>query len=131
MPLQREHLQLAALLLCVPLQYYVVQYSGSSESTRTYQISLIVNQVKDFHSRWLRIEPWTRWCHRMLLKIVEGPLSEPPADSDVGESPAVEVLKFREEHGHFSTSSVVRQTRGPHIKFRIGQVIKHKRWGYR
>ena len=43
-------------------------------------------------------------------------------------------MKYREkkEKGHFATSTKPRINRSnPEIKYRIGQVIKHKRWGYR
>lgn len=131
MPIQREQWQFAVLLLCVPIQYFIVQYSGTSETTRTYQISNMVSQIRDFQSRWFRIEPWTRWCQSLVLKITEGALSKPSAAEDLGESPAFEVLKYREKDGFFGTSADIRITRGPHVKFRVGQVVKHKRWGYR
>ena len=42
MPLQREHIQFAVLFFSVPLQYFVVQHMGSSETSRTYAISQMV-----------------------------------------------------------------------------------------
>ena len=51
-----------------------------------------------------------------------------------GECIAFEVLKYREkqEKGFFSSSTRPRTNRSsPEIKYRIGQVIRHKRWGYR
>ena len=51
-----------------------------------------------------------------------------------GECIAFEVLKYREkrEKGAFASSTKPRTNRSkPEIKYRIGQVIKHKRWGYR
>ena len=51
-----------------------------------------------------------------------------------GECIAFEVLKYREkrEKGAFASSTRPRTNRSkPEIKYRIGQVIKHKRWGYR
>ena len=51
-----------------------------------------------------------------------------------GECIAFEVLKYREkqEKGYFSSSTRPRTNRAsPEIKYRIGQVIRHKRWGYR
>ena len=42
------------------------------------------------------------------------------------------MLKFREEKGggHFASSAQPRNPRPPHVEFRVGQVIKHKLWGY-
>ena len=67
MPLQREHLQFALLFLCVPIQYFIVQNSGTSESSRTHQISLIVKQIQDFRKHWLSTESWTQWYRKILL----------------------------------------------------------------
>ena len=68
MPLfQREHVQFALIFLCVPIQYFIVHNSGSSESSRTHQISLIVKQIQDFRKHWLSTESWTQWCRKILL----------------------------------------------------------------
>lgn len=131
MVLQREHVYFAILFLCVPIQYFAVNYMGSNETSRNYAISKMVIQMRDIHQQWFRVEPWKRWCQSILLKITEGSLSSPPAEEDLGESPAFEVLKFREKDGYFAQSAAVRDVKGPHVTFRIGQVVKHKKWGYR
>lgn len=46
------------------------------------------------------------------------------------ESPAYEVLRFRQERGYFSSSLAVRWKRPAHIQFRVGQVVKHRSEGY-
>ena len=46
------------------------------------------------------------------------------------ECPAKEVMLFIEPNGYFSGSPEPRTDRSK-VKFRIGQVIKHKRFGYR
>ena len=42
------------------------------------------------------------------------------------------MLKFREKQGggHFASSAQPRNPRPPHVEFRVGQVVKHKLWGY-
>lgn len=52
-------------------------------------------------------------------------------DDDDGECPAEEVIKFQDKNGHFGTSTVPRTPRPKHIKFKVGQVIRHKLWNYR
>ncbi|PNF38985.1 hypothetical protein B7P43_G05981 [Cryptotermes secundus] len=47
------------------------------------------------------------------------------------ESPAVEVLKYREKAGYFATSLEVRNKRPLHLRYRIGQVVKHRTLGYK
>ncbi len=69
MPLQREHLQFALLLLAVPAQYFAVHYWESNEVTRTYAISQLVTQLKTIRAQWLRVEPWRMWCHSIVRGI--------------------------------------------------------------
>ncbi len=54
----------------------------------------------------------------------------PEAESDNGESPAFEVLKYRDKDGHFAQSAEVRDPKSPRVKFRVGQVVRHKLWKY-
>ena len=132
--LNRDQINFALILLSVPLQYYVVHLWGSNEISRTYEISKMVTQFNDLKSRWLRVEPWREWCSDILLKMASATSNSEPdqpiADEDNGESPAVEVLKYRDKNGHFGQSMEPRDPRPPHVKFRVGQVVKHKLWGY-
>jgi len=137
MPLQREHLQFAVLFLCVPIQYLAVEYMGSSEVSRTYAISQLVDELYKLRSQWLSIEPWRKWCFKVLDTITEHGLgvgggfgSFGDADSPEGESPAIEVLKFREKNGYFGQSPDIRDPKNPAVIYRVGQVVKHKKWGY-
>ena len=117
MPLmERDHFYFAILFLCIPVQYFVIQYSGSSESSRTYRISQIVKEFQEFHTQWLRPESWVKWLKKCLVQ-----------DPGQGECPAHEVLRYREQQngGHFASSSRPRDRRIPQVKFRVGQVIKH------
>ena len=56
--------------------------------------------------------------------------SDLPND-EVGESPALEVMKYQVTQQFFGQSTIVRYLKAPHIQFRVGQVVKHKKWGYR
>jgi len=129
MPLQREHLQFAVIVLCVPLQLFISSYMGSTESNRTYAISKLVTQITEIRENWLRVEPWRKWCWGFMhLRLRD--LLDPYADP-LGECPAVEVFRLRDKNGYFGQSTEPRDVRPPHIQFRVGQVIKHKKWGYR
>ena len=44
-----------------------------------------------------------------------------------GECPAIEVFHFRDKDGYFGQSPEPRDTRPPHVLYRVGQVIKHKK----
>jgi len=132
MPIQREHVQLAALFLCVPAQLLISQYIGSTESNRTYAISQLVGQWTHIQENWLRVESWKSWCKRLLNLNMRDIMLDPLGLMDpLGECPAVEVFKFRDKDGYFGQSPEPRDARPPHVQFRVGQVVKHKRWGYR
>jgi len=133
MPVGREQLQFAAVLLCVPLQLLLTTYMGSTESNRTYAISQLVSQMSSIRETWLRVEPWKQWCQRLLtLRIKDLVDLHTYGHLDPnGESPAVEVFRFRDKDGYFGQSPEPRFTRPPHLQFRVGQVVKHKKWGYR
>jgi len=132
MPIQREHVQLAALFLCVPAQLLISQYLGSTESNRTYAISQLVGQWTHIQENWLRVESWKSWCKRLLNLNMRDIMLDPLGLMDpLGECPAVEVFKFRDKDGYFGQSPEPRDARPPHVQFRVGQVVKHKRWGYR
>lgn len=131
MPLQREHFQFAVLFLCVPIQYFAVEYMGSSEVSRTYAISKLVDEINKLQTEWLSIEPWQRWCKSVISTITEfgSGGSEFDSNDEMGESPAVEVFKLREKNGYFAQSAEKRDPKPPHVAYRVGQVVKHKK-GY-
>lgn len=87
-----------------------------------------VVQLKSFQKNWLRVEPWRKWCSTLLLTALNRDVNV--ADSANGESPAFEVLKFREKDGYFANSAEIRNPKPPFVKYRVGQVVKHKLWGY-
>jgi len=127
--IQREHLQFAVIVMCVPLQLFISNYMGSTESNRTYAISKMVNQVTELRDNWLSAASWRRWCFRLMSSRLQDLLD--PFTDPLGECPAVEVFRFRDKDGHFGQSPEPRDVRPPHVQYRVGQVIKHKKWGYR
>jgi len=134
MPVQREHLQFLALLLCVPLQFLVTEYSGSNEGTRTYAISKLIDQLVKIRDSWLRVEPWKLWWSQVLRQSFSELFLQKLDNIDndpLGECPAVEVFKFRDKDGFFGQSPEPRETRPPVVKYRVGQVVKHAKWGYK
>lgn len=71
------------------------------------------------------------WCLFLLL----GVLPDPNPNMFYGtvgenESPAYEVLRYRQERGFFTSSLSVRWKRPSHVQFRVGQVVKHRSEGY-
>jgi hypothetical protein len=47
------------------------------------------------------------------------------------ECPATEVLQYRQKAGYFAASLDVRNVRPLHLRYRIGQVVKHRKLGYK
>ena len=137
-------MQFAVIVLCVPLQLFISNYMGSTESNRlvnltfwlfllkvnflclrTYAISKLVTQMTEMRENWFRVEPWRKWCWRFMslrLRDILDPYADP-----MGECPAVEVFRFRDKNGYFGQSPEPRDVRPPHIMYRVGQVVKHKR----
>lgn len=129
MPVQREHIQFALLFMSVPLQMFLTSYMGSNEASRTYAISKLVTQLSELRESWFRLDGWKVWCSNLIKLRLNAAFS---TDQDPnGESPAIEVFKYRDQNGYFGQSPEPRETRPPQLRYRVGQVIKHTRWGYR
>ena len=50
---------------------------------------------------------------------------------DNGECVAKEVFNYKDRSGYFASSIEPRSPRPSNVAYRVGQVIRHKRWGYR
>ncbi|XP_023342689.1 uncharacterized protein LOC111712341 [Eurytemora carolleeae] len=131
MPIQREHVQFAIIFLSLPLQLFLTNYMGSNEASRTYAISKIVTQLSELKDSWFKLDNWKIWCSNMLFDQLIGGWADIDLEDPNGECPAVEVFKYRDKNGHFGQSPDPRETRPPAVKYRVGQVMKHARWGYR
>lgn len=138
--------QLALLLLIVPAQYFLTQWKPTTSSQRSVEIERLLTglhtwQGKFTNPNWWKQRGQNAWntmsdfldhFEKYGEKIVYGDSRKDDLDDDPeGESPAYEVLKFRESNGFFGGSTEKRSPRPRHVKFRIGQVVRHKRLGYR
>ncbi|XP_073244959.1 F-box only protein 21-like [Porites lutea] len=118
-------LQFLLLVLAVPLQYLICQWTAPSAGERAQLIKQFSKSFTLFGGGILEWQKWpeviANWTRSMLLFL----------DVEDGECPAEEVIKFVEKNGHFGMSTVPRSPRPKHIKFKVGQVIRHKLWNYR
>jgi len=131
MPLERgAALQLAVLLLAVPSQYLISKLFFSQESQRSNELKRIVQGVKGFRNDYLSLSVWKKWCSDIINYIAE-PIFEMDDSDLMGESPAVEVFKFRDRNGMFARSTEIRNYKPAAVTLKIGQVVKHRKWGYR
>lgn len=119
------------LFSCVPLQYFILQnWGNSSESSRSYALKRFMTYGTQFYDEYLNPNSWKQW----LIQVFNLPKISIPFESDDddhGESPAIEVMKFKQNNGYFAMSPDPRTHRSPNIEFRVGQVIVHKTWKYR
>ncbi|CAF1055931.1 unnamed protein product [Rotaria sordida] len=125
-------LQFGLLLLAVPLQYFILMKWSSKDIEQTQAITKITNQIKQvFH--YLSPTTWFNWFISFVIEIPLGfnPLLHKRTWKRGMESPATEVYYMREKYGYFATSPAIRSSRSEYVKFRVGQVIRHKIYGYR
>jgi len=118
----RTHLlQLLLLMSAVPLQYFLTR--SSSESTRAFDLQNVLTGLSHLKTKFLNISYWTKLCTN-LLGIWVG--------QESGTSPSFpDVISTSPTDGQYGTSMEIRHPRPPFVKFRVGQVIKHKSWNYR
>ena len=72
-----------------------------------------------FSAKLLEVNTWKDWMGQLF------------EDDDRGECPALEVFSFQDKEGYFGASPDARSPRPKTIKYRVGQVIRHKLWNYR
>ncbi|XP_015911449.1 uncharacterized protein [Parasteatoda tepidariorum] len=118
------------LCTCVPLQYFLVNNWGNVESSRSYAINKLITRITNFYDEYLTLESWKKWVSN-LLDIDYGAADTSLVLDDLGESPALEVLRFKQKDGYFGFSQEPRLLRHPNVKYRVGQVVRHRKWNYR
>ncbi|XP_077976883.1 uncharacterized protein LOC144432531 [Glandiceps talaboti] len=131
MPVNRAAVvQLSLLLLAVPAQYFISNWmNNSSSSQRSQEVRNLALGLQSWTNKIFTLKTWQNWCNWVVATIQASEYYDD--DDDQGESPAVEVMKYREKDGYFGGSPAPRSPRPSNIKYRVGQVIKHKKWGYR
>lgn len=134
MPLmRREVIQLGLLLLCVPVQFYISSHWSFDNKQRDHSLKSLINTVQEYKESFLEWESWKRWSSQLLQKFHKSWNSRNLNEATVNlpaESPAIEVLTYRNKYGFFGASAEIRHYRSEGVKFRIGQVVTHKIWGY-
>ncbi|XP_072036672.1 uncharacterized protein [Amphiura filiformis] len=135
-------------MLVVPLQYYLTQRNPMSPTERSYSVQRLVSSLSVMKDNMLSIKTWQKWyfdCVDYITTTVKNLSSQGSATSsnqakytdtdddedDEGESPAIEVMKLKDPQGYFAGSPEPRTPRPSNVKYRVGQVIRHKKYGYR
>ncbi|XP_063954114.1 uncharacterized protein LOC129259198 isoform X1 [Lytechinus pictus] len=142
------YLQLALLLLIVPAQYFLTQWKPTTSTQRSIEIERLLTRLHLWHGKFTNPDWWNQralnaWntmadfidhienYGERLMYGASSKTSDFDENEPEGESPAYEVLKFRESNGYFGGSTEKRSPRPRHVRYRIGQVVRHKRMGYR
>lgn len=128
---RRAAIQLGLLLLAVPAQYIFTKVVYTTDSQRSYALRNLVNDASKFQAKYLSWQSWKRWCRDLISSVAASYSDEPIPDDPQGESPALEVIMYKDPQGYFAASPEPRSPRQPNVQYRIGQVIRHKIWGYR
>ncbi|XP_005090883.1 clp protease adapter protein ClpF, chloroplastic [Aplysia californica] len=125
------------LVLAIPIQYYLSNQMSVPSTQRDANLKRLLKTFYHFKSKYLSLPSWKRWCWSWFKKaesLRTGQkfiiLGKDPG-KDMGETPAKDVLTYRNPEGYFAKSTEVRSYRPTDVKFRVGQVVKHKIWGYR
>lgn len=122
----RQVLQLSVLLLCVPAQLFISWYYGNSGLERKIAFKTFFDQISEAKIAFLNSELWK---YSWWLRLINYPgYNIKPTN---GDSPAIEVMKYRSDKGYFATSPEPRSPRPNQVQFRVGQVVTHKTSGYR
>lgn len=134
-------LQLGLLMLAIPAQYLLMKYTEVPDvQQRNSALRRLLSSAVGFKAKYLSWQTWQKWCIDMFGKVQsmrqrgtgQAGVGQPNSGQTTqGESPATEVLQFRDPNGYFAGSTDIRSPRPSNIKYRIGQVVKHKTWGYR
>ncbi|KAJ8315178.1 hypothetical protein KUTeg_007328 [Tegillarca granosa] len=94
MPLDRRAaFQLGLLLLALPVQYLVSRFMSTSDAQR-------ISSAAGFKDKYLSWQSWHQWC----LDIIDFYGGQ---DDINGESPAVEVLKYKDPNGYFGDIMII------------------------
>ncbi|GFR98124.1 F-box only protein 21 [Elysia marginata] len=131
----RSGLLFLVLVLAIPLQFYLSNHSAVPVTQRQAIFQRLVHSAQSLQANYLSVSSWQRWCVK-IIKTVDGwrtgkPIFVDESNEENGESPAIEVFQYKDPQGYFATSTLVRSPRPKEVKFRVGQVVKHKIRGYR
>lgn len=63
----------------------------------------LVNKAVEFQRDYLTVQSWRKWCLAMVQRATNQNAIPPDDNNDpLGESPALEVIEFRDPKGYFS-----------------------------
>ncbi|BFZ25200.1 hypothetical protein BsWGS_28239 [Bradybaena similaris] len=131
----RSGLLYLVIVLAIPIQYYLSNRMSVPAAQREASFKRLSGSLYSFYYKYLSAASWQRWCLD-VWQNVDGwrqsrTVSLQDEDEELGESPALEVIQHKSPQGYFAGSTEVRSPRPLDVRFRVGQVVRHKIWGYK
>lgn len=118
----RPGVQLLLLVAAVPFQYLISKWTTPVAVDREYLTRRLLTDGTNIFWKVCNLTEWKIFINELHKRFLY-----PTND---GECPAREVMLYNEPKGYFSGSPEPKIERKD-VKFRVGQVIKHKKFGYR
>ena len=124
------------IIVAFPLQYFLVEWNHKSDLSlwSEHDAGILLKEIESTVRSYMSFTSWKDWLSR-LLKATRWKNEHKVKTSGhkflEGESVAKEVFLYRDPTGNFGSSIEPRSPRPNFIKYRVGQVIRHKQYGYR
>nr|CAB3262228.1 uncharacterized protein LOC100178877 [Phallusia mammillata] len=136
--------QFLLILFAVPAQYFLYEWTGKTENNRVESIHSLLETSKSFTKTYLNFASWQIWIHQFSKEFISSGIktkivkkeAPPPSKGKQNlnrkseESVAEEVFYHRSPNSFFATSIEPHVRKPGKVQYRVGQVIKHKKFGY-
>ena len=123
-----QALQFLLILVALPLQYFLVEWTSNANNPNQVLINSNYKTVGELVKSYFSFNFYKKWI-KDLIKTAFFQFQKKKLQN-VGECIAKEVFLYRSPTGQFGGSSKPRPSRLL-VKYRVGQVIKHRKYGYR
>ncbi|NWY71224.1 FBX21 protein, partial [Erithacus rubecula] len=127
-------LQISMLLFALPAQYFISQWYGTDSAERIQRTEKIIASWSISTRSYLSLDAWADRLKLWLLKtrtcLYVELLFSRFRNWYYGESKTKSGENEAKPHSYFAESTHVHSPKPEYIKFRVGQVIIHRRFGY-
>ncbi|CAM9911588.1 unnamed protein product [Bubo scandiacus] len=128
-------LQICVLLSALPAQYFISQWYGTDSAQRIQMTErLIIASWSSFTKSYVSLDAWAGrlklWLSKTRTCLSVGLLILHFRNWYYGEKKTKSGNNEAETHSYFAESTHVHSPKPEYIRFSVGQVIVHKRFGY-
>ncbi|XP_023778103.1 uncharacterized protein LOC111925792 [Cyanistes caeruleus] len=114
-------LQISMLLFALPAQYFICQWYGTDSAERIQITERVIASWSISTRPYLALDEWADHLKQWLSKIRNWYYGENKTKSGDNEA---------KPHPYFAESTYVHSPKPEYVKFSVGQVIIHRRFGY-